>query len=353
MDRSALTKGPQDHSAAPTLRRSIGSMQMAMYGLGSMIGSGIYGLLGQAAAQVGNAVWLAFLIALAAALLTTLSYASLGSRYPRAGGAAFLAERAYRWPLLSFVVGLAVVCAGITSVATQSRVFAANIAPLLGSSGSVTPWVALGFLLLLAGIVFRGIRESIWVNVGCTLIEAAGLLIVIAMGLRFWGDVDYTEIPATAPDQNLWLAVLNGAVLTFFAFIEFEDTVNVAEECRNPQRTVPLGLILAMSLAATLYIAVSITAVSVVPWPHLAAAASPLTEVIARRPRISADRLYADCRIRGREHGAGQLCNRLSHDLRHGGAEPAAEELGHGASEDTHTPYCLNSSHAPQLTPHL
>jgi amino acid transporter len=257
-------------------------MQMAMYGLGSMIGSGIYGLLGQAAAQVGNAVWLAFLIALAAALLTALSYASLGSRYPRAGGAAFFAERAYRWPLLSFVVGLAVVCAGITSVATQSRVFAANIAPLFGSSGSVTPWIALGFLLLLAGIVFRGIRESMWVNVGCTLIEAAGLLIVIAMGLRFWGDVDYTEVPATAPDQNLWLTVLNGAVLTFFAFIGFEDTVNVAEECRNPQRTVPLGLILAMSLAAALYIAVSITAVSVVPWPELAAAASPLTEVIAR-----------------------------------------------------------------------
>jgi amino acid transporter len=108
---------------------------MALYGLGSMLGSGVYGLIGQAAGQVGNAVWLAFLVALVAALLTAFTYASLGSRYPRAGGAAYVAERAYRSPLIGFVVALAVACSSLTSVATQSRVFAVNLASLTGGSG--------------------------------------------------------------------------------------------------------------------------------------------------------------------------------------------------------------------------
>jgi amino acid transporter len=250
-----------------------------------MLGAGIYGLIGQAAGQMGNAVWLAFLVALVAALLTALSYASLGSRYPHAGGAAYVVQRAFGWPILSFTVGLAVVCSGLTSVATQSRVFAANLAQLLGTPDLPVSLLALGFLLLLTGLVLRGIRESIWVNVACTLVEAAGLLTVIAVGISYWGAVDYFETPP-APEGSsgdlFILLVLQGAVLTFFAFIGFEDAINVAEECRNPQRTVPIGLIGAMIVSALIYVAVAITAVSVVPWSELAAAPGPLTEVVKR-----------------------------------------------------------------------
>ena len=266
----------------PELHRSIGPVQLALYGLGSMLGAGIYGLIGQAAGQVGNAVWLAFVVALVAALLTALSYASLGSRYPRAAGAAYVTERAFGLPLLSFVVGLALVCSGLTSVATQSRVFAANLAVLFNLESIPLWWLALGFLLVLAGIVFRGIRESMWVNVLCTLVEASGLILVVAVGLSYWGSVDLLEMPPAAVDQGEWLILMQGAVLTFFAFIGFEDTLNVAEECRDPQRTIPLGLVLAMSMAAVLYIAIAVTAVSVVPWAELAAAPGPITEVVRR-----------------------------------------------------------------------
>jgi APA family basic amino acid/polyamine antiporter len=266
----------------PELHRSIGPVQLALYGLGSMLGAGIYGLIGQAAGQVGNAVWLAFVVALVAALLTALSYASLGSRYPRAAGAAYVTERAFGLPLLSFVVGLALVCSGLTSVATQSRVFAANLAVLFNPESIPLWWLALGFLLVLAGIVFRGIRESMWVNVLCTLVEATGLILVVAVGLSCWGSVDLLEMPPAAVDQGEWLILMQGAVLTFFAFIGFEDTLNVAEECRDPQRTIPLGLVLAMSMAAVLYIAIAVTAVSVVPWAELAAAPGPITEVVRR-----------------------------------------------------------------------
>jgi basic amino acid/polyamine antiporter, APA family len=266
----------------PELHRSIGPVQLALYGLGSMLGAGIYGLIGQAAGQVGNAVWLTFVVALVAALLTALSYASLGSRYPRAAGAAYVTERAFGLPLLSFVVGLALVCSGLTSVATQSRVFAANLAVLFNLESIPLWWLALGFLLVLAGIVFRGIRESMWVNVLCTLVEATGLILVVAVGLSYWGSVDLLEVPPAAVDQGEWLILMQGAVLTFFAFIGFEDTLNVAEECRDPQRTIPLGLVLAMSMAAVLYIAIAVTAVSVVPWAELAAAPGPITEVVRR-----------------------------------------------------------------------
>src|SRR5215203_6103659 len=193
-ERRHLSPGPP----APALRRSIGPFQMTLYGLGSMLGSGIYGLIGEAAGQVGNAVWLSFVVALVAALLTALSYGSLGSRYPRAGGAAYMTQRAYGMPLLSFMVGLAVVCSGLTSVATQSRVFAANLATLGGFGSFPVTALALGFLLIVTGLVFRGIRESMWVNVACTFVEAAGLLLIVAFGVSHWGSVDLLEIPSTA-----------------------------------------------------------------------------------------------------------------------------------------------------------
>lgn len=195
------------------LRRTIGPTQMAFYALGSMLGSGIYGLIGQAAGLAGSAVWLSFLVALVAALLTAFSYASLGSRYPRAGGAAYIVERAFRSPLLGFVAGLGVVCSGLASVATQSQVFARNLAELLDVTQLIAPAIAFGFLLVLAGVVFRGIRESMWINILCTCVEAAGLLIVIAVGLSYWGTVDYLEVPAASyglAADGLWLAVMQG-----------------------------------------------------------------------------------------------------------------------------------------------
>jgi basic amino acid/polyamine antiporter, APA family len=88
VERAPSPLPPPIEENSDSLHRSIGPVQMTLYGLGSMLGSGVYGLIGQAAGQTGNAVWLAFLVALVAALLTALSYASLGSRYPRAGGAA-------------------------------------------------------------------------------------------------------------------------------------------------------------------------------------------------------------------------------------------------------------------------
>ncbi|WP_244500369.1 APC family permease [Methyloceanibacter methanicus] len=278
----AEIQGQSVRDGEPTLHRSVGPFQMALYGLGSMLGAGIYGLIGKAAGEVGNAVWLAFLVALVAALLTALSYASLGSRYPRAAGAVYVAQRAYGFPLLSFMVGLALVCSGLTSIATQSRVFGANFIELFGLDTLPVAAIALCYLFGTTVIIYRGIQEAMWVNVLCTVVSIAGLLLVVAVGASYWGSVDYLETPPTNDNGETALIVIQGAVLAFFAFIGFEDMYNVAEEVREPEKTIPIGLISAMLIAALIYIAVAITAVSVVPWQDLATAPGPITEVVAR-----------------------------------------------------------------------
>jgi len=257
-------------NAAPALRRSIGPFQLFAYTLGGMLGAGIYGLVGRAAEQLGAAVWLGFAVAMIAALLTGLPHATLGSRYPQAGGAAYVVHRGWKRPLLTWAVGLAVISSGLTSVATQSRVVAENLSRLLDLPAVPPVLISAGFLLLVTLVVFRGIRESMWINVVCTAVEAAGLVLVILVGLPWWGTTNLLE---TADPAGIGaVLLLQGAVLAFFAFIGFEDTLNVAEECKDPQRSVPLGIISAMIVAALLYMAVAVTAVSVVPWRELAAA---------------------------------------------------------------------------------
>ena len=142
------------------------------------------------------------------------------------------------------------------------------------------PLIAIGFLLIMTGIVFRGIRESMWVNVVSTIIEATGLLIVITAGASYVGSVSYLEIPPEKADIGLAVVVLQASVLTFFAFIGFEDAINVGEECRDPQTTIPIGLMAATVMAAVLYIATAITSVSVVPPAELSVGNSALINYI-------------------------------------------------------------------------
>ncbi len=195
------------------LARHIGFTALVVYGVGDMLGAGIYGLIGKWAGVMGNAVWVAFLASMVAASLTGLSYASLGSRYPRAAGAAYIVHRAFGFPFLSYVVGLAVVASGLTSMATQSRAFSGYVIGFLGrvppgaqgaASTAVGPEATvllftgfvLVFILGLTVVNLWGIRESTWVNVVCTVVELSGLAVILAVGVSYWGSVDYFELPA-------------------------------------------------------------------------------------------------------------------------------------------------------------
>lgn len=267
--------------AAPALHQTLGGWQVLFYGLGSMLGAGIYALVGKSAGIMGNAVWAGFVAAMVAALLTGLSYASAGSRYPKAGGAAFITERAFHSRLLSTAVGIAVMMSGLTSMATGLQAISGT---LLGAGAPALPakLLAVGIAAVIGLVIFRGIRESMWLNTLCTIIEAGGLLFIIAVGCRFWGSVDYLETPppATGVESGLTAAlVLQGAVLTFFSFIGFEDILNVSEEVKNPRRNVPFGLVGAMLAATMIYVAVAVTAVSVLGWEALSKSSAPLMDV--------------------------------------------------------------------------
>lgn len=277
---------PTAPAGQPELRRTIGLGQMVFYSAGSMLGAGIYGLVGKAAGELGSAVWLGFLLAMVAALLTGLSYASLGSRYPRAGGAAFITHRAFGSGLLTHVLGLAVVCSGLTSIAAGAWVIGENLQRIPMLAGAPVVMLSLGYLMLMAGIVYRGIRESMWVNVVCSVVEICGLALIIAVGARFWGEVDLLQTPANPQGGSFSaippLLIVQGAVLTFFSFVGFEDSLNVAEEVKDARRTLPLGLVIGMLLSCALYIGVAITAVSVIPWQSLGEASAPLADVMAK-----------------------------------------------------------------------
>lgn len=269
-------------SDAPGLVRTMGLPALIIYGVGDMLGAGIYGLVGKGARHMGNMVWLSFVVSMLAALFTGLSYASLGSRYPKAAGAAFIVGRAFGVRPLAYVVGLTVLASGLTSLAAASRVSAGYLIQLVPSLPSSV--ISVAFVVALALVTFRGMRESTWLNVVCTTIEVGGLLFIVAVGARFWGSVDLTDARSVAnPSGDLSLGfVLTGAVLTFYAFVGFEDMLNVAEEVKDVKRTFPIALLTALVIATLVYVAISVTAISVVPHAELAASSGPLVEVSRR-----------------------------------------------------------------------
>lgn len=264
------------------LKRHIGFFGLALFGIGDILGAGIYGLVGKAAGQVGNAVWLAFLVSALAALLTGFSYATLGSRYPRAAGASFVMEKAFHRDWLAYFVGLAVLGSALTSMATAGRILAGYLAPLAPGASELI-WSA-AIIASIALIVFWGIRESLWLNAVCTTVELGGLLFIIAIGIGWLGKVDYFHaVTVSNPEGSLGVGlVMTGAVLTFYSFLGFEDILNVAEEVKDPSHTLPRGLLTAVAVSSVVYVLVSLVAVSVVPAAELAASGQPLVEVVVR-----------------------------------------------------------------------
>ncbi|MES2643022.1 MAG: amino acid permease [Myxococcota bacterium] len=263
------------------LKRTMGLGALVIYGVGDMLGAGIYGLVGKAAGLMGHLMWLGFCGAMLAALFTGLSYACIGSRYPRAAGAAYVTERAYGRPWLTWLVGLGVAASGLTSMATGSRVIAGYVQRL--GIDLPTPLLAITALVLVAAVVFRGMRESTWFNIVCTSVEVAGLLFVIAVGIPYWGGVDLTTPPAGAEDTTAIARILvQGAVLTFFSFIGFEDLLNVAEEAKDPERNLPIALVIALVIATVIYLAVCVTALSVLSPEELGASKAALVDVVGR-----------------------------------------------------------------------
>jgi APA family basic amino acid/polyamine antiporter len=263
------------------LRRTLGFWALVAFGVGDILGAGIYALVGRIAGMAGHATWMAFGVALVVACFTALSYAEWGARIPRSAGEAAFLHAAFRRPWLPVLVGWMVLFSGMVSMATVSRVCAEYLGAL-GVAAPV-PVVVIVFLLVLTAINWRGMRHASWTNVLCTVVELAGLAIVVTAGFLVLGRGEGASPAAGSAARDVPLgSILAGGALSFFAFIGFEDMVNVAEEVKDARRTVPRAIVTALALAGGLYMLVAWLAVAAVGPDALAASRAPLLEVVRR-----------------------------------------------------------------------
>ena len=281
----------------------MGPKLLLLFIVGDILGTGVYALTGQVAGEVGGAAWAPFLLAFAVATVTAFSYLELVTRYPQAAGAALYTHRAFGIHFLTFIVAFTVMCSGITSASTASNAFAGFMSDGFGlgfdagSSGRLV--LALGFMALVAAVNFRGVGESVKMNVVLTLVELSGLLMIIFVG--FWamsqGRADFTEVMMfqSSEEKSAFMALTAATSLAFFAMVGFEDSVNMAEEVKDPVRIFPKIMLTGLGITGLIYVLVSICAVALVPVGDLvdSTKGSALTQVVrAGAPNLPFDRIF-------------------------------------------------------------
>ena len=277
----------------PPLKRGITQWLLLFFIVGDIIGAGIYALVGQVGSAVGGAIWTAFLLALILAIFTAASYAELVTKYPRAGGTATYAHNAFKMPFVSFVVAFAVAASSLFSAATLTRAFGGDY--LQQFISAPTTLVALVAIVVVGLINFWGISESVRINVIFTIIEVFGLLLIILIGVMTLstGSGEPARALEFNEETSVFIAILSGAALAFYALIGFEDSVNVAEETQNPSRVYPRVLFGGLLTAGVIYLLVTFTASMVVDTETLASSSGPLLEVVRAGPLAIPTQLFA------------------------------------------------------------
>jgi APA family basic amino acid/polyamine antiporter len=251
------------------LDRTLGLGGLTFYGLGIILGAGIYSVLGAAAGLAGSSLWMCFVISGLVALPTALSYAELATTYPQASAEFTYLRRAWpRWPGVGLVTGLLVALSGAATCGTVAIAFAGYLRSFVEIPAMMVAWA---LLAAATGLNIIGVKESGWVNVVFTLLEAGGLVLFIVLGATTEG---FGEAFMTAPS----FGVLSGAALVFFSFLGFENIANLAEEAKQPERDLPRAILLSLGVATTLYVLVALAAVALLPAEQLADTQAPLAD---------------------------------------------------------------------------
>lgn len=251
----------------PGLHREIGLFQLIAYGIGNIIGAGIYVLIGDAAGLAGNELWLAFIVGAIIAVFTGLSYAELSSMYPKTASEYVYLGKAFGNRLLSFLTEWIMLITEIVAAATVSLGFALYLQSIFSFPIVL---IAAGLLIFLTLLTILGIKQSLKVNTVLSIIAIIGLIVVIASGIPRVGSVSYTSSP------NGLKGIFGAAILVFFAYIGFDNIVNLSEETKNPSKAIPRALIISIIVTTILYVLIGITVVSLVPWHELSISDAPL-----------------------------------------------------------------------------
>lgn len=271
--------------AIPTLKRGLNLPLITLYGLGTVIGAGIYVLVGQVVSTAGIWAPISFMLAAGLACFSALSFAELCARLPRSAGEAAYVFAGFGSRALSVLVGILVILIGSVSCATLSTGFAAHVREVVDVSPALLVVIV---VFTLGTIAAWGITESVVIATLATLFEIGGLVAVILGALPVV--LDGPAVAITAPSLfsiSVWTGVLSGTVLAFFAFIGFEDMVNVAEEVKDATRTLPRGIILTLIVSTVLYAGISLVAVLSVPIDAIASSGAPLATIFATTTGMS------------------------------------------------------------------
>lgn len=275
-------------SSPVQLNRALSLPLVALYGLGTTIGAGIFVLIGKVSGAGGALAPLSFLVAAVVAGLSALSFAELSARYPESGGEAVYVKEGLKSDTLALCVGLLVVTAGVISTATIIVGFSGYFAEFIDLPRNATE---VAIAVVLASIALSGVKFSVAVAAMITLLEIGVLLVVIGFGLPDAMSAGVVKLGAAVRDSPLsaWSGVFFGAVIAFYAFIGFEDIVNVAEETRSPERVLPAAIIVTLVVTTLLYLLVSLVVVGIFEPRELADSDAPLTSIYERLSGSSGD----------------------------------------------------------------
>ncbi|MHA2037913.1 MAG: APC family permease [Promethearchaeota archaeon] len=262
----------------PKLKRRVSLFALTVYGVGNVLGAGIYSLIGEVVGITGNLSWLAFIIASITGALTGLSYAELSAMYPKSAAEFVYTEEAFKKRILSFILGWIIIFSGILSAATVALAFGGYLSGLIGIPSIYLNIIfAIILIVILSLINLIGIKTSTRTNIIFTLIEAAGLIIIIIIGIPSMGTVDYFALPTA----STFTAVFSSVALIFFAYIGFEDIANIAEEVKEPHKNLPRAIIYSIIITTVVYCLTAISIVSILDYNIIAASEAPLNEVAA------------------------------------------------------------------------
>ena len=256
------------------LKRDVTLVTAILYGVGIILGAGVYALVGEAAGLAGNSLWLSFVLAAAVSAFTGLSYMELISMFPRSAAEYTYVKHAFRNKLLAFNVGWIEIFADTIAASAVSLGFAGYFHALFGAPIILT---ALVLIFIMSVVNFWGMKESSRLNVVFTLVEIAGLVLVVVLALAYgkFGSVDYLEMPHGVT------GTLSAAALIFFAYIGFEDLANISEEVKDARKNVPKALLMSIIITTVIYVLVGIAVVSLVDWQELAASKAPLAFAVS------------------------------------------------------------------------
>ncbi len=273
------TKTSIDHqnNRRPQLKRALNLPLITLYGLGTTIGGGIYVLVGKVAERADMMAPISFVAAALLSAFTALTFAELSSRFPKSAGEAVYVQQAFNYKQLAIFVGILVILNGCVSAAALANGFVGYLQTFF----PIPDWTAIVVISIALGLLAAwGIGQSVTAAAAITLIEIGGLLLIIWVARD-----EFATLPVRAPelvpgwDGAVWLGILSGSFLAFYAFIGFEDMVNVAEEIKNVEKTLPRAIIVTLLLTTVIYFLVALVAVLSIAPGELGQQKAPLSYI--------------------------------------------------------------------------